>query len=191
MELTQDNINLIGKIIKSDRKYAGNDDLYDDFLNEACQRSVSIFGAIDNKATLETYLRRVVTTSIINVLKASGRLRRSKTGYMSTNEVVTEAPIVENKADYSSYSVNYDDVLVPDSPEDIAIKNDILQFVAATIRKIDSEEPDEKFMQIYVMRYNDGMTQKEIASSLGISQSEVSKRLYGLISRVKSELDEQ
>lgn len=194
MELTQDNINLIGQIVRNDRKFSGNEDLYDDFLNEACKRSVSIFGAIDNEATLETYLRRVVTTSIINVLKDSGRLRRTKSGYMSTKEVVTEAPvvqIVEQKRDYSSCVVSYDNVDVPDSPEDAAIKNEVLMFVAETIRKIDEEQPDEKYMQIYTMRYNDGLTQKEIASELGISQSEVSKRLYGLIEKVKEELDEQ
>ena len=193
MELTQDNINLIGQIVKNDRKYSGNEDLYDDFLNEACKRSASIFSAIDNEATLETYLRRVVTTSIVNVLKDSGRLRRTKTGYMSTKEVVTEVPIVEvpAKTDYSTYVVSYDNIVVPESPEDVAIKKEILAFVAETIIKIDSEEPEEQYMQIYKMRYNDGMTQKEIAQELDLSQSEISKRLYGLIEKVKSELDEQ
>lgn len=194
MELTQENINLIGQIVKNDRKYSGNEDLFDDFVNEACKRSVSIFGAIDNEATLEAYLRRVVTTSIVTVLKDSGRLRRTKAGYMSTKELVTEAPViqvVEQKPDYSSYKVSYDNISVPESPEDVAIKNEILTFVAETIRKIDDEQPEEKYMQIYTMRYNDGLTQKEIASELGISQSEVSKRLYGLIGKVKGELDEQ
>ncbi len=194
MELTQENINLIGQIVKNDRKYSGNEDLFDDFVNEACKRSVSIFGAIDNEATLEAYLRRVVTTSIVNVLKDSGRLRRTKAGYMSTKELVTEAPVVqvaEQKPDYSSCVVSYENIVVPESPEDVAIKNEILTFVAETIRKIDDEQPEEKYMQIYTMRYNDGLTQKEIASELGISQSEVSKRLYGLIGKVKGELDEQ
>ena len=39
---------------------------------------------------------------------------------------------------------------------------------------------------IYEMRNRKGMTQKEIASELNISQSEVSKRLYGLMDKVKS-----
>ena len=84
MELTQENINLIGQIVKNDRKYSGNEDLFDDFVNEACKRSVSIFGAIDNEATLEAYLRRVVTTSIVNVLKDSGRLGRTRACYGSS-----------------------------------------------------------------------------------------------------------
>ena len=112
---------------------------------------------------------------------------------MSTKEVVTESPIVEVpvKTDYSTYVVSYDNIVVPESPEDVAIKKEILAFVAETIIKIDSEEPEEQYMQIYKMRYNDGMTQKEIAQELDLSQSEISKRLYGLIEKVKSELDEQ
>lgn len=72
MEITQDKIDLISKLVKNDRKYQGNEDLYEDFLNEACHRSVAIINAIDNETTLTAYLRKIVTTSIINVLKDSG-----------------------------------------------------------------------------------------------------------------------
>ena len=77
------------------------------------------------------------------------------------------------------------------NPEENAIQHEILDFVADTIQEINLNEPDEKYMEIFLLRYDRGMTQKEIASELGISQSEVSKRLYGLIDKVKSVLDEQ
>ena len=203
VELTQDKIDLIAKIIKNDRKYPNNEDLYDDFFNETCRRSMSIFDAVDNEATLEAYLKKVVTTSIINVLKDSGRLRRSKSGYMTTREVpietvstpdepATEAPVVEaDKIDYSLYKVSYANINVPPSPEENAIRNEILDFVSRTIEKIDKAEPDKKYLDIFVARYQDGMTQKQISNNLGVSQSEVSKRLLGLIDKVKSVLDEQ
>ena len=183
MEITQDKIDLISKLVKNDRKYQGNEDLYEDFLNEACHRSVAI----------------------INVLKDSGRLRRVKTGYMTTNEVpletvrapepITEAPVAAfdniETVDYGSYNVDYGCINVPMNPEENAIQHEILDFVADTIQEINLNEPDEKYMEIFLLRYDRGMTQKEIASELGISQSEVSKRLYGLIDKVKSVLDEQ
>ena len=56
------------------------------FFNETCKRSVGILEAVDSEATLEIYLKRVATTAIINVLKDSGRLRRSRTSYMSTKK---------------------------------------------------------------------------------------------------------
>ena len=174
MDLTQDKIDLISKIIKSDRKYPNNEDLFDDFFNETCKRSVAILNAIDTEATLEAYLKRVATTSIVNVLKDSGRLRRTRAGYMSTREVL--AP---------QSDIDYSDVQLPETPEEIVIQKEILDFVAKTIKNIDSEHPDKNYLQIYTLRYDKGMTQKEISEELGLSQSEISKRLYRLMEKVK------
>ena len=184
MEIAQEKIDLISKIIKNDRKYPNNEDLFDDFLNETCKRSVSILDAINSNATLETYLKRVVTTSIINVLKDSGRLRRTHSGYMSTKEVALEhAPAA---VDYTNIEINYSNIKIPENPEDIVLQKEILTFVADTIKSIHNEYPDKNYMDIYIMRYDKGMTQKEIAEELGISQSEVSKRLYKLMEKVRS-----
>ena len=107
MTLTQDKIDLISRIIKSDRKYSNNEDLYDDFFNETCRRSNSIINAVENEDTLESYVKRVASTAIITVLKDNGRLRRSKAGYMSTNEVVFEPAKTEEVVASSSYKVSY------------------------------------------------------------------------------------
>ena len=313
MEITQDKIDLISRIIKNDRKYPNNEDLYDDFFNETCERSGAIFESIDNPAILETYLRRVVTTAIINVLKDSGRLRRSKSGYVPVKEVslntvtdvipsvapttaisenVSGNPAPENEiapdfqnselekstSDYSevedpfdfdsfdntedsdkqdnteendispqdvtfeeffnsdesitpepqpeislnedfftnsdteeelipenidlgninpeqetinniddnsSYNISYANIEIPPTPEDVAIQKEALKFVADTIKKIDEDNKSKDYMRIFMLRYDNGMTQKEIAQELGISQPEVSKRLFALISKLK------
>lgn len=203
VEITQEKIDLISKIIRNDRKFANNEDLFEDFLNETCRRSASIINAIENPSTLEAYLRKVVTTSIISVLKDSGRLRRSKTGYMTTTEVPLEmaAPVVEmteaptsaplSLADYNSFVAGYDNISIPLNPEENAIHNEVVDFIADTLERINEEEPEEKFLDIFILRYDKCLTQREMAEQLGISQSEVSKRIYGLIERVKKVLDEQ
>ncbi len=183
MELAQEKIDLISNIIKSDRKYPNNEDLYDDFFNETCQRSMSIINAIDNEATLTAYLKRIATTSIINVLKDSGRLQRTRAGYMSTKEVIFDNQ--EKEIDYSSININYSSIKLPKTPEEIVIQKDILKFVSQTIVKIDSEDPEKQYLNIYKLRYDKGMTQKEISEELEISQSEISKRLYKLMDKVK------
>ena len=186
MELAQDKIDLISKILKNDRKYPNNEDLYDDFFNETCRRSVAILGAIESEATLETYLKRIVTTSIINVLKDSGRLRRTRAGYMSTREVALEtSPAV----DYSGVEINYSNIKIPENPEEVIIQKEILTFVADTIKKIDEEDPEKNYLHIYTLRYDKGMTQKEISEEIGISQSEISKRLFKLMEKVRSAIE--
>ena len=187
MDLTQDKIDLISKIIKNDRKYPNNEDLYEDFFNETCKRSVTIFETIESETTLEPYLKRVVTTSIINVLKDSGRLRRTKSGYMSTKEVVM--PTTTDVVDYSSVVIDYASVKLPQTPEEIVVQKEILEFIAKTIRQIDNNEPDKNYLHIYTLRYDKGMTQKEISEELGISQGEISKRLYSLMDKVKNTIE--
>ncbi|MBE7712792.1 MAG: sigma-70 family RNA polymerase sigma factor [Cyanobacteria bacterium SIG26] len=186
MDLTQDKIDLISRIIKSDRKFSNNEDLFDDFFNETCKRSVAIMGVVDSELTLESYLKRIVTTSIINVLKDSGRLRRTGAGYMSTKEIVADT---NETIDYSGVNITYANINIPKNPEEIVIQRDILRFVAETIKNIDMANPDESFLQLYHLRYDKGMTQKEISDELGISQSEVSKRLYKLMDKVKAVIE--
>lgn len=185
MELAQDKIDLISRIIKNDRKYPNNEDLYDDFFNETYRRSVAIINAVESESTLETYIKRVATTSIINVLKDSGRLRRTRNGYMSSREVALET----NDIDYSEISISYANINVPENPEEIVIQKEILEFVADTIKKIDEEDPDKDYLHIYTLRYDKGMTQKEISEELGLSQSEISKRLYKLMNKVKDVIE--
>ena len=45
------------------------------------------------------------------------------------------------------------------------------------------------YLHIYILRYDKGMTQKEISDEIGISQSEVSKRLYRLMEKVKDVIE--
>jgi len=203
VEITQEKIDLIAKLIRSNRKFQNNEDLFDDFLNETCQRSTSILESIDNSSMLEAYLRKVVTTSIINVLKDSGRLRRTKAGYMTTTEIPLEtvAPTPEltpsptqapsSLIDLSIVKIGYEDLEISIDPEENAIHNEIIDFVADTIERVNEENPNERYMDIFILRYDKGLTQKEIAGELGISQSEVSKRIYSLIQKVKSVLNEQ
>ena len=122
MELAQEKIDLISRIIKGDRKYPNNEDLYEDFFNETYKRSVSIINAIDSEVTLEAYMRRIVNTAIVSVLKDSGRLRRTRAGYMSTKEVPVETP----EMDFSGVSVSYSSIKIPESPEEIVIQKEVL-----------------------------------------------------------------
>ena len=182
MDLAQDKLDLIEKIIRNDRKFSNNEDLFDDFFNETCKRSLGIVKIVTSDAALEAYLKKIATTSIINVLKDSGRLRRTKSGFTKTNEVTIDETI---SGKYTDVKISYGDFNVEISPEEIAVKKETIKQVASLICKIDEEEPNKQYLQIYKLRYDNGMTQKEISEELGLSQSEVSKRLFKLMKKVK------
>lgn len=185
MDLTQDKIDLIEKVIRNDKKFSGNADLYDDFFNETYKRALAIVDTVNSNA-LEPYLRKVAATSIINVLKDSGRLRRTREGFVSAKEEPLEpVELVEMQPEH----VFYRDVTIETTPEDMAIQQELLQKVNDILNKIDSENPDKDYLKLFNMRYTQGMTQKEIAEALNLSQSEVSKRLFRLMDKVKDEIN--
>jgi len=186
VDLAQDKIELIEKIIKNDKKFQNNEDLLEDFVNETCKRSLNVIKTISSEDTLEIYLRKVAATSIINVLKNSGRLRRTRQGFVSSKEVPLDTVSqVFEPVDYSHVKIEYKQFKIPDTPEDVVIKKEILQKVIDYVYSIHSSDPDKKYLDIYLLRYEQGYTQKEIARELNLSQSEVSKRLFKLMDRVK------
>ena len=183
-ELAQDKLELIAQIIKNDKKFSGNEDLYDDFFNETCKRSFLIAKTVKSEATLATYVRRIATTAILNVLKDNGRLRRTREGYIPTKTISLE-PVINDNLDYSDVVVKYDAISLDDTPEDVVIKNEILRQVIDNLYAINADEPDKKYLQLYKLRYEEGMTQKEIAEQMQLSQSEISKRLFKLLEKIK------
>lgn len=197
MELAQEKIDLIKKIIKSDKKYIDNEDLFDDFFNEACKRSFLIVKSVNNETSLEAYLKKIVTTSIVTVLKDEGRVRRTREGFVPEKPVYIEEVITEPAKEvftptgkYADIHINYDIVDLKDGPEEIVIKKEILQTLVDAVTVAHSNAPSKQFLQLYELRYVKGFKQKEIAQELNLSQSEVSKRLLELMEEVKTAFNE-
>jgi len=192
MELEQEKLDLIKKMITSDKKYTSHEDLFDDFFNETYKRSFLIIKSIKNPASLESYLRKIVTTSIISVLKDSGRVRRTQDGFVPVKEQSIEdikeiISIPENK--YSKINVSYDIVDLSDGPEEIVIAKEVKQKMYDAVVIANSTNPAKQYMQLYQLRYVKGLKQNEIAQELNLSQSEVSKRLLELIKEVRTAFD--
>ncbi len=186
MELEQEKVDLIKKIILSDRKYSDNEDLFDDFFNETYKRSFLVIKTIKNEASLEAYLKKIVTTSIINVLKNSGRVVRTTEGFVPSEEKSLEEITSNKENKYSGLQISYDIVDLSDTPEEIVIKKEIQQKLYDAITIANNINPAKQYMQLYHLRYVKGLKQKDIAKELNLSQSEVSKRLLELVEEVKT-----
>lgn len=186
VELEQEKVDLIKKIILSDKKYTNNEDLFDDFFNETYKRSFLMIKSVKNEASLEAYIKKIATTAIINVLKNSGRVRRTTEGFTSVEEKSLDEIISVPTNKYSNTTINYDIVDLSDGPEEVVIKKEILQTLSDAIAIAHSKNPAKQYMQLYELRYVKGLKQKEIAQELNLSQGEVSKRLLELVEEVKS-----
>lgn len=191
LELSQEHIELLEKFIKTDRKFVGNEDLYEDFFAEASSRAVALISTITDVNAVSAYLKKIVSTSIIVVLKNSGRVRRTKDNFVPTNEVQLASNYPEMIADNSCNNnvVNYDFIDFSPSSEEIVVQRDILQRVYDSVMIAHSTNIAKQFLDLYELRYVQGKKQSEIARELNLSQSEVSKRLFELMEQVKMSLE--
>lgn len=171
--------NLIEKLVKSNNKFSGNEDLLEDFCSETYKRSYSLFETIEPKG-LENYIAKVANTAILNVLKENGRVRRRENKYISTNDVfaVSTTPKVEE------FVYNLPDP--KDSFEEKIVRKDLLQKIVDIVLVAQKNNPSKEFLNIFYLRYVKELKQKEIAQQINISQAEVSKRLIELAQIVKS-----
>ncbi|MBR1943383.1 sigma-70 family RNA polymerase sigma factor [bacterium] len=188
MELSQEQLDLIKQIIKSDKKFQNNEDLFEDFFNETCKRSLSIVETMDDSDVLEAYLRKIVSTSIVVVLKNMGRVRRTHQSYVNNDIEVSSQNLTEaiNDNKLQPFNVNYDFINIKTNPEEIAVEKELLQSVYDSVVIAHSQNVEKQYLQLYELRYVEGRKQADIAREMNISQSQVSKRLFELMEAVKN-----
>lgn len=188
MELAQEHLDLIKKIIKSDKKFKNNEDLFDDFFNETCNRSLSIVETMDDSDVLEAYLRKIASTAIVVVLKNMGRVRRTHQQYVNNDKEVQQH-VEQNESTLQPFNVDYNFINIKTNPEQIAVEKELLQSVYDSVVITHSQNIEKQYLQLYELRYVEGKKQAEIAREMNISQSQVSKRLFELMEAVKKSIN--
>ena len=191
MLLVEEQRALIEKTVKNNKNFSGNEDLLEDFCSEAFQKSYMIFNSSSNIQKIENYIGKVVNTSILSVLKNSGRVRRVSSGFVPTNEVKIEDLTAETTAKQEIISPEFvmDFPDPQESVEEVLITKECLQRIADAVCVIHKELPSQNFLHIFYLRYVKGLKQTEISQSLNISQSEISKRLMQLSKLISKFLD--
>ena len=185
VDFSQEHLELIENIIKKHPRFRGNEDLFEDFCSETCNRAHSLFTSVNDIENLKLYLNKVASSAILNVLKNSGRLKRTKTSYEKVHEVsITQTSY--NTDEYGNISFDLPDLTL--SFEEKIDDQEEIKLIRNIIYKIDLEEPEKKFLEIFKCRYLSSLKQSQIASQLNISQGEVSKRLIELANKVNKYL---
>lgn len=191
MLLVEEQRSLIEKFVKSNKNFQGNEDLFEDFCSEAFQKSYMIFNSSSNIQKIESYVSKVVHTSILSVLKNSGRVRRTNEGFIPTKEIkvpeFNSQVIVKPQPLGPSFVLDFPDP--KETAEEILITKDCLQRIADAVCVIHKEVPSQLFLDIFYLRYIKGEKQIGIAKALNLSQSEVSKRLMQLSKLISNFLD--
>jgi RNA polymerase sigma factor (sigma-70 family) len=179
-QLTEKHRSLIESIIRKNPRFTGNEDLVDDFCSETFKRAYSIISSFNDINNFDLYLNKVASTAIIEVLRNSGRLRRASSGYQKVKE--------EPKG--FMYELDGDKNIAFDIPdpapnfEDALIQEEEIKTIRDIILQIDAKEKNKRYLDIFSLRYIKNMNQAQIATEIGISQGEISKRLTELAKKI-------
>ena len=176
------------KYIQANPKYQGNEDLCEDFLSEATRRAISVVENVEDIAFVAPYLKKVVNTSILTVLKNLGRVRRVNNNFVSTSVVSLDELLTDNK-EQQNVAFSLDNLPDPDANFSEKVENlDLLSQVCNAVLVANSLNQEKQYYDIFYKRYVEMKKQAEIAQELELSQSEVSKRLYELVKIIKNDI---
>ena len=72
MEKTNKYYGVIEDLVKQNRKYQGLEPILDDIIDDVYSHSEVIINSINNDSVIQSYLAKVVSTSVITVPKRLG-----------------------------------------------------------------------------------------------------------------------
>ena len=191
MDTLQEQRDYIEKLIKTNNKFNGNEDLLEDFCSETYKRSHFLLENADINS-ISAYMTKVANTAILTVLKENGRVRRRENKYISTKEILINpvpaktAVEKEERTEDVPVSFVYEIEDPRDSFEEKIVRKDILQKIVDIVLVAQKNNPEKEYLKIFYLRYVKEKKQKDIAQETNLSQSEISKRLVELSQIVKS-----
>ncbi len=179
--ITQEYKSLIEEMVVANKRFVGNEDLFEDFCAEALERSMFLVNRANEVKQVKNYLSRIISTAIISVLKSSGRITRTAEGYSKVlqTSLTTENPLDDGLWDIKDPAINFVETIT---------EKETLQEIYEIVSEVDMENSQEEFYKIFYMKYIQGKKQREIAAALGISQGEVSKRLFVLMKKINEQI---
>ncbi len=182
-------IKIIQQLVRNNPRFIGNEDLFEEFTNEAYSKLHVFINSIKDLTKIEGYSAKIVNTSILTILKQHKRL---KSVYPNINHTKTMAFDISNINEViKNSSLDYEDkimyeLLDPKFSYSKTIENkELMQSILNSVIEINKEYPNEQYLKLYKLRYINKKTQNQISFELNISQNEVSKRLFELNNLVK------
>ena len=196
LNITEKELDVIKNLIFQNPYYAGNEDLLPQICEAVYRKSHLLFKSVQNYEYLESYLKKVVNNCIIDILQSrtrTGSLRLQKSKY-TDRDVEKKSPsdsssLIENtglkfKKAYEIYKI--DD---PCTENDVyAPERRSMEKILELLEVVNSENSGKNYLQIFVERYIENKSSEMIAFDLGLSESEVNRRLLNLADIIEENL---
>ena len=110
MVITNEYKEIIEKLVTSNKRFSGNEDLYEDFCAEALEKSLFILRKSTEIEKVGSYLNRIVSNAMLSVLKSSGRITRGAEGYKKLAQTLPlENPLDNGFIDIKDPAIHFEE----------------------------------------------------------------------------------
>ncbi len=197
MQVKSEYQNIIERVVGENKFFQGNEDLLDEFCAEVYRRTYLVLSTKDDEKELEDYIRIISNKVMQDVLRNNSRevlpeVRKDEEYVV--DYVIDKNRYVENEEesaverDEISQNPYRDYVFISDPLYSIDKRNirHKMKRLAAAIYDIHMQMPEKLYFQIFYYKYCKGFEQIDVARKIGISQSELSRRLLSLIQILKA-----
>lgn len=141
MKKTDKYYDIIKDLVKQNRKYSGLEAILDDIIDDVYSHSEIIINSINNDGVIQSYLEKVVATSIITVPKKLGFHSELKHRIVGTQQ----APeLIEQK-----HEEQVDNTLVDKMINNITVENSNDKTAGETAESQISSDLEEKITDVY------------------------------------------
>ncbi len=185
-------IKIIEQLIRNNPNFVGNEDLFEEFMNEAYSKLHVFINSIKDLTKIEGYAAKVVNTSILTILKNKGRIKLNNVRYSKTKPLQIDVSNINDII--KSPSLKYEDKIKYElidprfSYNKKNLSKEIIKHILNSVIQINQEYPDKQYLKLYKLRYINKKTQNQISFELNIPQMEVSKRIFELSNMIKLNL---
>lgn len=192
--LAQENIELIEKIIKTNSRFRGNDDLFEEIFSESVSRSRSLISSASSGGSIEIYISKIINLVVLDSLKRNNRFGKAKTTIAKVSSPVQHIAIkpiqaktkevVTPTAKYMLSEVeelvfDIDDPFVENEKE-LYSKDEVIE-LKDFVFNINQEFPEKKYYELFILRFIYKLDQQKIAAKVEETVEEVNSRIIDLV----------
>lgn len=182
-------VKIIQQLVRNNPRFLGNEDLFEEFTNEAYSKLHVFINSIKDLTKIEGYAAKIVNTSILTILKKQKRLKNTSANISQTKTPLNISDINEI---LEKSGLDYEDKIMYElldpkfSYSNTKENKELINSILNSVMEINKEYPNEQYLKLYKLRYINKKTQNQISFELNIAQNEVAERLFKLNYLVKS-----
>ncbi|OGI03378.1 MAG: hypothetical protein A2Y25_08615 [Candidatus Melainabacteria bacterium GWF2_37_15] len=185
MRDNQEQRELIEKLIKKSPGFKGNEDLFEEMVNETLKKSQSFLESSIEVPNPEVYIKKIAINAIVEIVKNAEKIRANKEKTIQVDEEFEEVTL-DYETDNEGKIVNNFKIPEIKDIQSFGMDDEKINAIKQKVIELDKKNSSQNYKQIFELRFVREMKTPEIAKKLETKENEVSKSLMELYKEIDS-----